>query len=127
MDDIVTRLQKAKAECQLSPCDCQCPLHQDSIDEIERLRADLATHVKWEALLVDVTDEVDRLRKEVEDCNNDFHALKEMFDKTRDNRNRWREAARELFRWLELSGEDDEVHKAGLEALAMYDEATRGE
>lgn len=40
-DDIVTRLLDAKSECQLSPCDCQCYLHQDAIDEIERLRAEV--------------------------------------------------------------------------------------
>lgn len=41
-DDIVTRLREAQAECDLSPCDCQCYLHQDAIDEIERLRAEVA-------------------------------------------------------------------------------------
>lgn len=41
-DDIVTRLSDAQAECDLSPCDCQCYLHQDAIDEIVRLRAEVA-------------------------------------------------------------------------------------
>lgn len=41
-DDIVARLQEAQAECDLSPCDCQCFLHQDAIDEIEQLRAEVA-------------------------------------------------------------------------------------
>lgn len=65
-DDIVARLREAQAECDLSPCDCQCYLHQDAIDEIERLRAAL------------------------KDADDDFHALKAMFDNMRNERDQLR-------------------------------------
>lgn len=39
----------------------------------------------------------------------------------------WRNVAKELYTWLLLSDEDDSVHEAGLDALAMYDEAARNE
>lgn len=64
--DIVTRLSDAQAECDLSPCDCQCYLHQDAIDAIVRLRADLT------------------------DCNNDFHHLAIMFEQVRAERDHLR-------------------------------------
>lgn len=40
-DDIVTRLRQEAAQCNASPCDCQCPNLIAAADEIERLRAAL--------------------------------------------------------------------------------------
>lgn len=40
---------------------------------------------------------------------------------------RWRKIATELYTWLLPSDEDDSVREAGLDAMAMYDEAVRGE
>ena len=37
-DDIVTRLRQEAAQCNASPCDCQCPNLIAAADEIERLR-----------------------------------------------------------------------------------------
>ena len=36
---------------------------------------------------------------------------------------RWRYIAKELYTWLQPSPEDDSVYEAGIEAMAMYDEA----
>ena len=40
---------------------------------------------------------------------------------------RWRKIAEQLYLWLQPSPEDDSVYEAGIEAMAMYDEAVRGE
>lgn len=40
MADIVKRLRMEAAQCDLSPCDCQCPNLIEAADEIERLRAE---------------------------------------------------------------------------------------
>lgn len=38
----------------------------------------------------ELSDEVGRLKAELQDCEDDFHALKEMFDKMRADRDHWR-------------------------------------
>ena len=37
-------------------------------------------------VLAEAADEIERLREQVEDCENDFHALKQIFDKVRAER-----------------------------------------
>ncbi len=37
-------------------------------------------------ICTEAADEIERLRKQVEDCENDFHALKQIFDKVRAER-----------------------------------------
>ena len=49
-DDIVTRLRQEAAQCNASPCDCQCPNLIAAADEIERLRAEVQ-HVRVALLL----------------------------------------------------------------------------
>lgn len=41
-------------------------------------------------------DKVERLRNDLTDCENDFHALKEMFDKLLVDRDLWKEVAENL-------------------------------
>lgn len=47
-------------------------------------------------LIMDIIDEIERLRAELKDADNDFHALKEMFDRMRVDRDLWKEVAENL-------------------------------
>jgi len=107
-DDIVSLLKERMGQCctAMTPPRTFCPdcaLDRDVINEIRKLRSSLL------------------------DCDDDFHALKKMFDKMRDDRDRWRKIAEQLFLWLHPSPEDDSVYEAGVEAMTMYEEAARGE
>lgn len=97
-------------------------------DIIDRLTPFINDEMRIPAgLIMDIIQEIQRLQAENEDCNNDFHALKEMFDKIRSDRNRWRKIADQLFLWLHPSPEDDSVYEAGIEAMTMYEEAASTE
>ena len=66
-------------------------------------------------------DEIERLQAELKDADDDFHALKAMFDKMRADRDRWRSLAdlahESLFNPTRTIGE----------FLTPYEEAVRGE
>lgn len=47
-------------------------------------------------LIKTVIEEIEQLREKVEDCEQDFHALKQMFDAMRESRNEWRNVAEQL-------------------------------
>ena len=44
-------------------------------------------------LVLEAADEIERLRAELKDADDDFHALKAMFDKMRADRDHWRSLA----------------------------------
>lgn len=44
----------------------------------------------------EATNKIERLQDDLMDCENDFHALKEMFDKLRADRDLWKEVAENL-------------------------------
>ena len=107
-DDIVTRLRTYHpatcAGCDIwgncgygIPCGCDCHQspHHDAADEIERLREkvqDLRMHAEQDACEIERlratiagwSQDISNLEDQVEDCENDFHALKQMFDRTRE-------------------------------------------
>lgn len=96
-------------------------------DIVARLRDWVLCDTPSEVVMLEAADEIERLRAELKDADDDFHALKVMFDKTRADRDRWRKIAEQLFLWLHPSPEDDSVYEAGVEAMAMYEQAVRGE
>lgn len=51
-------------------------------DIVKRLRNHAYPMQVWDK--DEAADEIERLRKQVEDCEGDFHALKQMFDRTRE-------------------------------------------
>lgn len=62
---------------------------------------DIATRLRQKyagqlPICAEAADEIERLRKQVEDCEQDFHALKQMFDAMRESRNEWRNVAEQL-------------------------------
>lgn len=63
---------------------------------------------------------ISSLINDIQDCENDFHALKEMFDKMRADRDRWFKIADAMASCLDSSTE------AG-DALREYEQAVRGE
>ena len=63
---------------------------------------------------------ISSLINDIQDCENDFHALKEMFDKMRADRDRWFKIADAMASCLDSSTE------AG-DALREYERAVRGE
>ena len=60
-------------------------------------------------------DEIEQLRKQAEDREQDFHALKQMFDKMRQSRNEWRNVAQEL------------RHGSWHDAKELYEQVQTGE
>ncbi len=44
----------------------------------------------------EAADKIERLRNDLTDCENDLHALQEMFDRMRADRNLWKEVAENL-------------------------------
>jgi chromosome segregation ATPase len=92
-DDIVTRLAKSACvgcyECVCGMCD----LLAEAADEIKRLRSAMDAEGNEANLLM---LEIERLRAELKDADNDFHALKEMFDRMRVDRDLWKEVAENL-------------------------------
>lgn len=65
-------------------------------------------------------DIVTQLQNEIEECNNDFHALKEMFDKMRADRDRWRKIADSMVTCLNHS-------IAATDAWEAYEDAVNDE
>jgi hypothetical protein len=106
-----------------------------SDDIVTLLREDFCDFGQWENSCTPegkcpcclAADEIERLRAELKDADDDFHALKAMFDKMRADRDRWRKIAEQLFLWLHPSPEDDSVYEAGVEAMTMYEQAVRDE
>lgn len=48
-------------------------------------------------------------------------------ERLRADRDRWRHIAKELYSWFVPFFDDDSIYEAGVEAMAMYCEAVRGE
>jgi len=46
--------------------------------------------------MFEAADKIERLRSDLAGCENDFHALKEMFNKLRADRDLWKEVAENL-------------------------------
>lgn len=63
---------------------------------------------------------ISSLISDIQDCENDFHALKTMFDKVRDDRDRWFKIAQSMASCLDSSTEASNL-------LMEYEEAVRGE
>lgn len=66
-DDIVAQLRQEAAQCNASPCDCQCPNLIAAADEIERLR-EINRNLHTECARMQM--ERDRFRA----CGNNLHA-----------------------------------------------------
>lgn len=64
-DDIVTRLREEVAKAEV---------------------AGVLPHWELARCMWEAAAEIERLREQVEDCENDFHALKQIFDKVRAER-----------------------------------------
>lgn len=47
-------------------------------------------------VMLEAAEKIERLRNDLTDCENDFHALKEMFDKMHADRDLWKEVAENL-------------------------------
>ena len=74
-------------------------------------------------LIKDVIEEIERLQEELKNADDDFHVLKAMFDKMRDDRDRWFKIARDLYAWsIGILGE----HMTTAEVQA-YEQAVRDE
>lgn len=74
-------------------------------------------------LIMDTIKEIERLQAELKDSDDDFHALKSMFDNMRAERDRWFKIARDLYVWsIGILGD----HMTTAEVQA-YEQAVRGE
>lgn len=105
MSDIISRLRIAAGDVKgikWNPFKGQeGDLYREAADEIERLRkeeSETFLHYRKTIKECDVLEaEIERLKAELEDCNQDFHALKEIFDRVRDRSNTWRNVSNELY------------------------------
>ena len=100
-DDIVTRLRESNGMTTSRADDGFLSIHPDTdllrqaADEIERLREkvqDLRMYAEQDSCEIERlratiggwSQDISNLEDEVEDCEGDFHALKQMFDRTRE-------------------------------------------
>ena len=93
----------------------------DIVTRLRELREVLMGNPIMAREVQEAMDEIERLRAELKDSDDDFHALKAMFDKMRADRDRWRSLAdlahESLFNPMRTIGE----------FLKPYEEAVRGE
>lgn len=67
---------------------------------LERLTPFIHDEVRMPAgLIKDVIDEIERLRAELDDCNNDFDCLSQMHNKIRTDLDKWKRISEDLYDW----------------------------
>ena len=67
-----------------------------SNDIVIRLRNWVLCDTPSEMVMLEAADEIERLRNQLQSCDNDFHTLKQLFDTMRQSRDQWRNIAGDL-------------------------------